>query len=1186
MTRAVFSHTIKRRRIVGFVTSFLPLGVFCFSVSALGATEASPKRVLIFSSFGRDMAPSNATAVSFRTALVRELAEPVDLDDATVDAARFGEPKQETTFVNLLQQRFAGRKLDLVVALSVPATSFVTRYRERLFGTTPLLITAIDQRRLRPEFLTKDTAVLPYRVDLPGFVAGILRVLPNTKNIAVVVGASPLEKFWLSELRREFRPFNDRVSFTWLNDLSFEEMKKRAAALPARSAILYPFLMLDAAGVPYTDEVALKSLSEVANAPIFVFFESQFGQGVVGGGLLPNRTVGVEAARLAVRLLRGEIPSSIPTKAFGTATPVYNWHELRRWGISEARLPPGSIVQFREPTYWEQHKWLVIFALALCLAEGVFIDVLLRERRRRRMAQERLDERLRFERLLSELSNVFINLPTDRVETEIQHALGRVAQALQFDIAALSVFTGHGTEGRVAYTWRAKGVPEIPSDLTDQDFPWVAQELLAGHDVSLGTLEQLPPKAHIDRATYEQYHVRSAHNVPMVAGGRVIGVLGLCTVWAERKMSGELLQCQRLLGEIFANALTRKQAEESLRESEQNFRGLAESTAAVPWRADVETWFFTYVGPQAVKLLGYPVEQWYEKDFWISHLHPDDKEFALNTCLTLSKSAGSFEFEYRMIDLSGKTVWVHDIVKCEQQDGKPAELRGFMIDISERKQNEAALRESEERMTLAMSAANLGLWTWDVVRDEVWVTPEGRRFFGWEKSDVINFERFIETLHPDDREATRRAISRSLDRGDDYTVEYRVVSRDGGIRWIATRGRVEFSEDRRPLRMLGVAVDMTARKHSEEVLRESEERFRTMADTAPVMIWMAGVNKLCTFFNKGWLDFTGRTLDQELGNGWAEGLHREDFDRSLEMYANSFDARREFTMEYRLRRHDGEYRWVLDNGVPRLGPDGTFLGYIGTAIDITRRKDAEAELQRNRQELAHVTRISTMGELAASLAHELNQPLTAILSNAQAAQRFLAAKPSDLQEVHEILKDIVQDNSRAGEVIQRMRVLVKKGELAFVPLDIGSVIRDVVALVRSDAILHSVRVVLEFNGGLPLARGDRVQLQQVVLNLLLNAFDAMKDLPASEREVSLRAELDSAGMLTVSVRDRGIGISGAKVDKIFEPFYTTKRDGLGMGLSISRSIIEAHGGQLWVENNQERGTTFHFTIPTEAKVER
>jgi two-component system, LuxR family, sensor kinase FixL len=794
----------------------------------------------------------------------------------------------------------------------------------------------------------------------------------------------------------------------------------------------------------------------------------------------------------------------------------------------------------------------------------------------------------------------------------------------------------------------------------------------------------------------------------------VIGVLGLCTVWVEREMSGELLQGQRLLGEIFANALARKQAEVSLRESEQNFRGLAETTAAVPWRADVETWVFTYVGPQAVKLLGYPLEQWYEKDFWISHLHPDDQEFAVNTYRTLSKSAGSFEFEYRMIASSGKTVWVHDIVKCEHQDGKPADLRGFMLDISERKEAEAALRESEERISLAANTTGLGLWVWDAERDEFWVTAEGRALFGWADSEPINLDRFIHTLHPDDREPTRQAVIESLQSGSDYVAEYRVVSSDGAIRWIATRGRVESDGNGNPLRLRGVSIDISERKRAEEALHESEERFRGMANTAPVMIWMSGADKLCSFFNKGWLDFTGRTLEQELGNGWAEGVHREDFDRCFGVYVNAFDARQEFTMEYRLRKYDGEYRWVLDHGVPRFASDGTFLGYIGSCIDmterrrgeqelekerrflrqvididpnfifakdregrftlvnqavadaygttvneligktdadfnsnheevnffrrtdlavmdtldecfipeesitdaagkvrwlqtvkrpiidkdgiadqvlgastdITQRKRAESELQRNRQELAHVGRLSAMGELAASLAHELNQPLTAILSNAQAAQRFLAAKPSHLEEVHEILKDIVQDNSRAGEVIRRMRALVKKEALAFVPLDIAGVIRDVVALVRSDAILHSVRVVLESNGGLPPARGDRVQLQQVVLNLLLNAFDAMKELPASEREVALRAELDAAGMLAVSVCDRGIGISRAKLDKIFEPFYTTKRDGLGMGLSISRSIIEAHGGRLWVENNQERGTTFHFTVPMETKVER
>jgi two-component system, LuxR family, sensor kinase FixL len=746
---------------------------------------------------------------------------------------------------------------------------------------------------------------------------------------------------------------------------------------------------------------------------------------------------------------------------------------------------------------------------------------------------------------------------------------------------------------------------------------------------------------------------------------------------------------------------------EERRESEQNFRTLVETTAAVPWQADSGTLVFTYVGPQAVTLLGYPLERWYEKDFWTSHLHPDDQEFAVNTCLALSKSAEDFEFEYRMIASSGETIWVHDIVKCEHRDGNPVELRGFMLDISERKRAEEALRESEERISLAADTAGLGLWVWDAKRDESWVTPEGRRLFGWAESEPVNLERFIRTLHPDDREPTRHAVLQSLRSGGDYIAEYRVVLSDGAIRWIATRGRIEFDGNGRPLRLRGVSIDITERKTADHALRESEARFRTMADTAPVMIWMSGTDRLCIFLNKGWLDFTGRTVEQELGNGWAEGVHPDDFDRCLESYVNFFNARQEFTMEYRLRRFDGEYCWVLDHGVPRFAPDGTFLGYIGTAIDIsehkraeltlekeraflrqvididpnfifakdreghftlvnqavadaygttvedligktdadfnsnreeleffhrmdlevmdslqerfipeehltdaqgkirwlqtvkrpivdkdgsanqilgastdiTERKQAESELQHNRQELAHVTRISTMGELAASLAHELNQPLTAIMSNAQAAQRFMAANPADLEEVREILKDIVQDDSRASEVIQRMRGLVRKEEVAFVPLDIAEVIRDVARLVHSDAVLLNVDVALELNFGLPLVRGDRVQLQQVVLNLMLNAFDAMKDCPIDERRVVLQAEQDRAGMTKVSVCDRGTGLGADKLDRIFQPFYTTKRDGLGMGLSISRSIIEDHGGHLWVENNPDRGATFCFTVP-------
>jgi two-component system sensor kinase FixL len=237
------------------------------------------------------------------------------------------------------------------------------------------------------------------------------------------------------------------------------------------------------------------------------------------------------------------------------------------------------------------------------------------------------------------------------------------------------------------------------------------------------------------------------------------------------------------------------------------------------------------------------------------------------------------------------------------------------------------------------------------------------------------------------------------------------------------------------------------------------------------------------------------------------------------------------------------------------------------------------ELLRNRQQLAHLTRVSTLGELAGSLAHELNQPLTAILSNAQAAQRFLATQPVDLAEVREILHDLVEDNHRASEVIRRIRALVKKGELEAAPLSIASVIRDVTLLVHSDAIVRGIRVFVTVAPELPPVHGDKVQLQQVMLNLLLNAFDASESCSSLNPQVTIEATLADVDTIRVGVRDGGAGLAGDMVDKLFMPFFTSKRDGLGLGLSISRSIVEMHRGRIWAENNKERGATFYFTLP-------
>jgi PAS domain S-box-containing protein len=458
------------------------------------------------------------------------------------------------------------------------------------------------------------------------------------------------------------------------------------------------------------------------------------------------------------------------------------------------------------------------------------------------------------------------------------------------------------------------------------------------------------------------------------------------------------------------------------------------------------------------------------------------------------------------------------------------------------------------------------------------VNKEFTRMFGYEPEEVL--QRPINDLIVSEAQlGGARAYTRVLKQGGRVEVETVRRRKDGteiDVSLLAISVRTASGEH-----VVNYAIyrDITERKRAEDRLRESEARFQAMADTAPVLIWMTGTDALCNYFNKPWLEFTGRTMEQEVGIGWTEGVHPDDVQGCFDCFLPAFHARKPFRMEYRLRRADGEYRWVIESGIPRYTGAGEFAGYIGSNIDITDLKRAAAERQRLHEleaDLARINRVSMMGELAASLAHEIKQPITAALVDAKTCVRWLRRDTPDVAEGCEAASRMIQDATRAAEVVDKVRSLYKRDTSDRELHDINEIIREMTVLLHDKANRTSISIRTELDSELPLITVDRVQLQQVLMNLVLNGIEAMKD---TNGEVTITSKRTADGQLLVSVSDTGMGLPVAEVDRIFEAFFTTKEQGTGIGLSISRRIIESHGGRLWASANAERGATFQFTLP-------
>ena len=1035
----------------------LTVVALCASPTRSGAEQAA-KTVLVL--YGQAQALPGIEILDDEIhAALATAAGPIQFYSEYLDDAWFPNAGVRRAILNVMREKYRGRRIDLIITPGPRALEFALNNRTAVFGGAPIVFVGGPPR---------NAAALP--ADVIGTWASpdwganldiILQLQPATKRVAVIFGTSAFERASTARMREAFAAYRGRLDFIELTDLPLADIVGRAAALEDGTVILFFTLLRDGAGANHLPTHAVETIVRTARVPVYGMNETVIGHGVVGGRVVSFRRLGQHVAALAAAALRGESAAEVAASNPDFTITMFDARQLARWELSEARVPPGSVIVNRQPSMVSTYRWYIAAGLVIATFEALLIMGLLVQRRRRAVAQEAVASSLRFERLVSEVSASLAAVSPDDVDAGIRRALRRILDDLGCDRAGLLEFTGDQGSVRVELSAIAADVVGHQTTSRLERYPWMVERLRRGEAVRFMSLAEVPEDAKVDRATFEEFGIHALVAVPLEVDHTIFGAITLAAVAPGRECPNALIPRLRLLGQSFSNAL--------------------------------------------------------------------------------------------------------------------------------------------------------------------------------------------------------------------------------------------------------------ARRRADTTIRETELRFRIAADAAPIMMWMAGPDGLCTYFNRGWLDFTGRTIDEELGDGWASGVHPADRERCLDGYRRALEAHEPFTLEYRLRREDGEYRWISDHGMPRFAPDGSFAGYIGACtdlteskaahvallenvalrsaifgslyghvaavdkhgvvvavnrawtefaaggwntprppvgtnylttceqalhagagamatavrdvlhgkrpratveystrsgveerwfemavepfqrpeggvivshIDTTRRRRAEAEARRQRDELAHALRASTLGALAASLAHEINQPLAAITANTQAARLLLGRATGEHADLREALEDIGADARRAAQIIRRLRALFRKEGSEYKPTDINALIVEVTTLLHGELEAKGIGMQLSLANDLPTVAGDAIQLQQVILNVLVNAAEAMADLPSADRLVSIETGERHPGTVEITVRDTGPGVKEPEIERIFDPFVTTKRSGLGMGLSISRSIVQAHGGRMWATLNNPHGLTIHIELSCEEDTER
>jgi PAS domain S-box-containing protein len=568
---------------------------------------------------------------------------------------------------------------------------------------------------------------------------------------------------------------------------------------------------------------------------------------------------------------------------------------------------------------------------------------------------------------------------------------------------------------------------------------------------------------------------------------------------------------------------------------------------------------------------------------WLKVIHPDDVPALLDTWRVAVTTGTKYEFLARVRRFDGEYRWfLSRAVPLRDEMGNVLKWYGTNVDINDRKRAEARVSQAETELRLALDTIPALAWS---------AGPDGSADFvnrGWIEYTSLSLEDtkgsgWSARIHPDDRAKFVDKFLEAVAAGTPYEDEGRIRRADGQYRWFLVRGTPLRDEAGDIIKWYGTCTDIEDRRRAEEALRDSEQRFRDFSEATADWYWETGPDHRFTYVpverpasvDVPNHDLIGRTR-------WEIATDVEKEPAKWQEHIGVLNDHKPFrNFVYQVPFTDGSMMYVAVSGIPRFNGNGRFLGYRGGASDVTAMVRADQALRQAQVKLAHVTRLTTLGELTASIAHEVNQPLAGVIGNGAAGLRWLSKDPPQFfGEVRASIEAMISDANRASMIIAKTRALAKNAVPQTATLDINDVIKDAVALVRRELDDHGVVLRQNLTADGAIVTGDRIQLQQVLINLIMNSIAAIETITEREREIVIRSGRSENYQITVDVQDSGVGVNAANIDMLFEAFFTTKSKGVGMGLSISRSIIEAHDGRLTMSSDGKTGATVQITLPS------